>query len=293
MILKLFYKLVVYFIKKANALKYHIDLKIEKQKWDFYFKRNDTITYILENQCEIILNRHSRLTEFILFKNFEINELKFLEYILNEGDIFIDIGANIGLHTIYSANKVGELGKVYAFEPTPSTFLKLKDNIELNHFKNVELINIGISDEQKILKINTTENYDAWNTFAEPGKMACPDLFINKVDVEVKPLDLWINENKIDTSQIKLIKIDVEGWEKFVLLGAKEILTSNYSPTILIEFDENNTWAAGYYCQELYDLLTGFGYKIYSFQMEKMKLQPEPKKLHYPSQNLIAMKNYD
>ncbi len=286
-------KIITYSIRKAKAIQYYINLKQEKKKWDKYFKTEKEICYKLENNCKLFLERNNRLTEFIIFKKFEANELKFIELFLNKGDIFLDIGANIGLHSLYAAKKVGEDGTVYSFEPTPTTFTKLKKNIKINNFDNVKLLNFGFSDTKKQLFINTSNTYNAWNTFADPKKTISPQMFNNKVSVDVEKLDTWLENQKIKIAEISLIKIDVEGWEKFVLLGAKKILSSKNAPVILIEFDENNTWAAGYSCHELYDLLNSFGYKLYTFDLKNMEFQLEPKQLHYPSQNLIAIKNYN
>jgi hypothetical protein len=108
------------------------------------------------------------------------------------------------------------------------------------------------------------------------------------MDVQVIRLDDWLNENNISKEQIALIKLDVEGWEKFVLNGASGFLREQ-SPVLMIEFDENNAWAAGYLCHDLYDNLSDRGYKLYA--LNNGKLQSEPKRLHYPSQNLFAVKD--
>src|SRR3989344_9219581 len=59
---------------------------------------------------------------------------------IKKGDTVLDIGANIGYHTLHFARLVGETGKVYAFEPHPSNFALLKKNIEANGYKNVVLV---------------------------------------------------------------------------------------------------------------------------------------------------------
>ena len=92
----------------------------------------------------------------------------------------------------------------------------------------------------------------------------------------------------IEKDKISLIKIDVEGWEKFVLCGASHLLT-NYSPVIIVEFTETNTFAAGYFVQDIYDLMERFGYEW--FRYKEGKLIKESKQLHYPYDNLIATKN--
>jgi len=289
--LKFTQKVIKYFLRIGNSINYKINLNLANKQWDKIFKQNNSIIYELNNKAKIKLNRNSKLTEYIVFHNFEEMELIFFELFLTKNDYVIDIGANIGLHSIYCSIAVGDLGKVYSFEPTPNTFKQLADNIELNKLNNVTIYNLGISDSETKLSINTSENYDAWNTFTDISKNANAAMFDKAVEVNVLRLDKWIEDEKIDFEKIALIKIDVEGWEKFVIQGAIKLLSKPNAPAILIEFDENNTWAAGYLCHELYDFIVFLGYKFYTFDLQNKILKPESKKLHYPSQNLIAIKS--
>lgn len=84
-----------------------------------------------------------------------------------------------------------------------------------------------------------------------------------------------------------MIKIDVEGWEKFVLLGAIETI-KKFSPILLIEFTAENTENAGYNVLEIYDIVTNLGYRWYRYKKNKLKL--EEKKKTYLYDNLIAIK---
>lgn len=283
MINKLIYKINSYtnnYIKKKK-------LELEKYNdeiWNDKFKNSNKIIYNLTEKSSIYLYNDSVLSRLI-FDGFEKEEIDFLTQNLKNGDIFIDIGANVGLFSLLASPLVGNSGKVIAFEPSPVTFERLKENIEYNKFENVEIVNKGISDKEGVLSINLyEEGYDAWNSFAPS-----PENFnkaLKKHDVVVTTLD---NElRNIDKSKIKLIKIDVEGWEKFVLNGAKDIL-ENYAPIIMMEFTESNTFSAGYMVQELYDIMVEKGYTWYEFV--EGKLLPSPKKIHYPYNNLFAIKN--
>jgi FkbM family methyltransferase len=289
-ILKLIQKILNYFLRKGKALNYHIELYLTNIQWYKIFKDDNYIIYELSNKSKIKLYRNNRLTEYILFQKFEEIELKFFEVFLKKNDFVIDIGANIGLHSIYCSKIVGDNGKIFSFEPTPNTFKQLSDNIELNKLSNVLICNFGISDCETKLMLNTSEYYNAWNTFTDIKKNVNSSIFERTIEVDVLRLDKWIVYEKIDFEKIALVKIDVEGWEKFVIQGASKLLSQPDSPAILIEFDENNTWAAGYLCHELYNLIVSFGYEFFIFDFDIKILKHEEKKLHYPSQNLIAIK---
>ncbi|MEZ5037035.1 MAG: FkbM family methyltransferase [Chitinophagales bacterium] len=84
------------------------------------------------------------------------------------------------------------------------------------------------------------------------------------------------------------MKIDVEGWEKFVLLGAKNVL-NNFSPILLVEFTQANTQAAGYNVLEIYDIMTNLGYKWYRYKNNKLVIEKKQKTYLYD--NLIAIKD--
>jgi hypothetical protein len=92
---------------------------------------------------------------------------------------------------------------------------------------------------------------------------------------------------EIKKEKIKLIKIDVEGWEKFVLTGGATFFKC-YSPLVMVEFTEKNTFDAGYLVHEIYDIMLEFGYSWYRYKNNQ--LIPEDKRLHYPYDNLIAKK---
>src|ERR1041384_4654307 len=79
----------------------------------------------------------SELCRLIHCRHFETTEREFLNGFLRSRDVFVDVGANIGLFTLIAARLVGPQGQVGSFEPTPETFARLKDNVQTNGFENV------------------------------------------------------------------------------------------------------------------------------------------------------------
>ena len=201
---------------------------------------------------------------------------------MKEGDIFVDIGANIGLFSLIASRAVGNTGKVICFEPSPTTFVRLDENVKLNNLNNISHKNIGLSEkiDELVFFISKT-GYDAWNSFA-PRE----DILEDSILVPVSTLDIELNE--VDKTKIKLIKIDVEGWEKFVIQGGRDLFV-NYNPIVMVEFTEENTFNAGYPVYEIYDMMKDFGYVWYTIKDGELIL--EPKRLRYPYNNLIAVKS--
>ena len=133
---------------------------------------------------------------------------------LKHGDIFVDVGTNVGYYTILASRLVGVDGKVFAVEPVPSTVKVLKLNVRLNGAENVTVIDkAGWNARTKLkLKISMGE-FGLSSHFRNDGL---------EVEVDAIPLDEMLAHTNL--SRIKLIKIDVEGAEFEVLQGLTETL---------------------------------------------------------------------
>lgn len=160
---------------------------------------------------------------------YEKPEIEFISKNLKKGDVFIDIGANIGLFTLNASKMVGETGKVISFEAFYSNFLKLKKHVEINHLDNVQLEHLAISDTEKMLKIylnNQDQNIGMASSYLEN--------FDTIENVKATSLDHYAQEKSLE--KISFIKIDIEGGEYDALLGMKNVL-SQYKPILLVEIN--------------------------------------------------------
>ena len=158
---------------------------------------------------------------------YEIEILKELSNYLCENAIIFDIGANIGNHTLFFGIEK-KAAKIHAFEPIPQTFSILKKNIELNNLSDIVLAyNVALSNEDSKASIKSFMMSDCGST------QLCKN---TNGDINTVTLDLMKFEN---LERVDFVKIDTEGYEFFILQGAKEFLTK-YRPIIFIEiFDEN------------------------------------------------------
>jgi len=261
-------------------------IKLKRDRWDrFQNSARKFIVHNYQNNFKIRLYKDSYLAEEFYRNKFEPDEGQFISDFLNEGDIFIDIGANIGLYTLMAAKKIGPNGKVYSFEPTDITYKRLLDNITINRFKNIIPVKKALSDNNGSFEMNVScDGFDGWNSFTKitRGSKSRTEM------VETIKLDSFFNDDRI-WDRVSLIKIDVEGWEKFVILGGEEHFKRTDSPVLIIEFVDQNTGNAGYTCKELFQLLVSFGYSLYSIK-DRM-LETELVKDNYVYSNLIAAKN--
>lgn len=256
-------------------------------RWMLVAARNWDFVTGLQPGVKIRLHGDSELCHLIYCRYFESNERDFLNRFLRPGDVFVDIGANIGLFTLIAAALAGPRGKVLAFEPTDKTFRRLVENVGLNNFSNVECLKMALSDSQGHLQLTqSSDGYDAWNSLATPvlGGSMRTGL------VEAVDWDQFAREHDL-LGSITMMKIDVEGWEGRVLQGGKEFFARSDAPVLQVEFTDEAAVAAGSSCHALYDCLEGYGYKMFVYDPGEKRLVPDSKRERYPYLNLLAAKN--
>lgn len=152
--------------------------------------------------------------------------------IVQPGDTVLDIGANVGIVSLWLAKLVGNNGKVHAFEPNPELQKLLHQTIQHNHAGNIcpHPVALGSKPGQLDLRIQET-NTGSGSLILDYGLMNC-----RVVKVPVQTLDSIVAREKIAT--IRLIKIDVEGFEAEVLRGGSHVFESLRPQAVLFEFVE-------------------------------------------------------
>lgn len=199
-----------------------------------------------------------RMTYF-LGRYYELEVQQLLSVLLSKDDRFIDIGANIGMISLYAARLVGKHGQVECFEPNPDCVKIIRENISLNELNNIAIYPVGLSDEkgEMILNLETTHTGSA--TLA---KIKNPERSY-RVEVIIGDDALLTNKNII-----KLIKMDVEGFEFHVLKGLKRILDT-FHPYLITEFIESHFQRANTTGEEIKNFLTELGYTPYAITKKR------------------------
>ena len=147
---------------------------------------------------------------------------------LSQGDIFVDVGANVGYFTLVASTLVGETGHIFSFEPEATSFEFLMRNLRDNKCRNVTAENMAVADRERPLT-KSSEAAGPETTFSSA------DLGAAGV-VEGISLDSYFS--KKGWPKIRLIKIDVEGWENHVLAGMAELCRRNPRLSVILEFNE-------------------------------------------------------
>lgn len=154
--------------------------------------------------------------------------------LVNTGDTVIDIGANIGLITTLLSKLVGESGVVHSFEPNPKLCDSLIKTIKHNEMNNIKLHKFALGETKTSLKLVVPEENSGEGSLIRRDTESENS---SSFDVDVYPLDQISHQEKM--TSVKLMKIDVEGFEEDVLKGAKHLLSSIRPHAILFELNKS------------------------------------------------------
>lgn len=167
-------------------------------------------------------------------KSFESNiiEDKLKQYIL-KSNIILDIGAHIGSHSIVYS-KMNPKSVIYSFEPQRQIFNLLQINVMQNDCNNIIIYNNAVGNEIRELTMSNIV-LDGYNKIVEYGSHTPLNLGGIQVGKNGETVQC-ITIDSLDLSGCDFMKIDVEGFEPYVLLGAKETIIK-YCPTIFLEYN--------------------------------------------------------
>ncbi len=203
--------------------------------------------------------RNGYIDEKIFDKGYFEEEMldAFLHY-LKPGMTFVDIGANIGQHTLFVSRIVGPTGNVISFEPIPHLYEQIKRSVNANAMTNVTLLNYGCGEKGCSMTLYINKANIGASSVIAPKE----DHKEEKVTIHI----LRAEDKLLPYTKIDLIKIDVEGYEYQALLGLERIIARD-RPILFIEYtptfykrsnnDSNNNDGI-----RLLALLEKYGYKI-------------------------------
>ena len=204
--------------------------------------------------------------------------LSFLKKYLMSGDVFMDIGANIGAITIPCASWIGEYGRVIAIECSPFILEYLKQNILL------QSVAISAEDYKEVAFYEAPA--DHFGMVSIGAQFEQPPIKLTS-----RSLDSILNEKQIFT--LKAIKIDVEGYESEVFSGASKLLAGANAPAIIFEFADWAEERLGFKAGKSQQVLLDHGYQIWSLEDFHKSKKPLQKVITKGCFNLIAIKFFN
>lgn len=220
-----------------------------------YFYSHKSIRQVERNRIRFRLDISKQLDHSIYFCTVKDLAWSNLLQLLKPDFNVIDVGANIGFLTLNFATRCPE-GKTYSFEPDSETFSKLKMNVALNRLNNVRLFHTAIGS-----KAGTGQLYKLYQSNPGANRILPHEHgpAVPSERVEISSLDDLDSEGCFGS--VDLIKIDVEGFELFVLEGAHKLI-SRCKPVLFIELVDQNLKLQGCSSTSVLDYITRLDYLI-------------------------------
>ncbi len=198
--------------------------------------------------------RYTSIATFLL-RDWSEPELRALDRFLRPGEVFVDVGANIGLYTLKGARIVGPAGRVLAVEPGSAVGVLLAANVALNDYRQVSIVAKALADEA------------GWATLHHVPLGNDPQAFslltggavLDGEKVETTTLDRLVAEHALP--RVDCIKIDVEGAEHMVVAGGRETF-ERWHPTVILEINCPTGIDSGAPADAAWNFLAGLGYRF-------------------------------
>jgi FkbM family methyltransferase len=231
----------------------------------FFLDKDDSIHYSLAEDEPLTPNHISKI----------------IHNACAEGNIVIDVGANIGWYTLQCAKLVGSKGQVFAFEPVSENFELLKRNVAENNYKNISCVQKAVSNQVKKVTMELSSRIGDHRIIQNTTSQK------TTIQVDCTTLDIFFKEkNKID-----FLKIDAEGFDFFVLEGAKQIIEKNRNIVIFIEFNPYLLNLNSVKPEILIDFLRSHGFVLYDVESIKHSPSTIPELLKYNDGTRISLTN--
>jgi FkbM family methyltransferase len=193
---------------------------------------------------------------------------KLIRRLVKPGQVWLDIGANIGYFTVILARAVGASGKVYAFEPNPEVAKLIRASLELNQLRNVILTEAATSDSAGEMVLRIPLNSKGGVPVTGRASLVKHRDIVESYDLktEVMTLDHFIALQKIE--KIDFMKIDIEGAEIMAFRGMEVTLKQNPPKIIVSEITFYPDSAATPI--ELIEYLKNFGYQAFQIRTDRI-----------------------
>lgn len=177
---------------------------------------------------------------------------------IRPGNAVLDVGANIGHHTVVFSKLVGDGGRVLAIEPQTMMFNLLCGNLAINDCQNTEALRIAVGNRPHVARLYPISYTDSVN-FGAIGVSLDDEL--RGEPVECRTLDDVVTGVLKPITRVDFVKMDVQAYEYFALLGFQKTLTRD-APKLFLEISPEWMKKAGYDYNDVYNLLRSYGYQI-------------------------------
>lgn len=265
----------VYFFcyKLYKHIQYSLSRKTEETRKELSLAQFQTPLFkkitIDDISFEIKLNPNNGLVDKEIYAkgSWEPDMLREIRKHIKTDSICLDIGANVGQHTLYMAT-IARDGMVYAFDPVTSLTKQIEESAHKNKYKNIKVSTFGLSNENSVKEIYLN-NLNMGNTTFKKRIGASS---VEKA--ETKIFDEFWNQR----GSINFVKMDVEGYEFYALLGMKKSL-QQYRPVMVIEFSPVFYRKMNIDSEEMLQFIFSLGYRVYDLDHQHEEITPDSMKI--------------
>lgn len=224
----------------------------KKYKINIYVINKGVITQVGDNDIDYLLSTGTTSDAIHLMSS--------IEHLIGDAKISLDVGANIGVFSVW-LSQFSDF--VHAFEPAPNNILEFKETIRNNKVKNVLLHECAVGEKNETITLNISE-CSGHHTVASKHLSK----FIAVHRVEMITIDHFCLKHSL--AHVDILKIDVEGYEKEVLEGCKNMLEKKSIKLIIFEHSKILLNVNNKSIYQVYDLLMDADYSIYNISGETL-----------------------
>lgn len=175
-----------------------------------------------------------------------------MEHLNHEGAVFVDVGANVGLHTVPVGRHLAKIdGRVVAFEPIQANYDRLVTNVRLNQLANVQVEKLGLADNEETIEVCRNTKGSSNVSLVSTGDF--------REQVRLVRFDDWVIRNGL--KRVDVLKLDIEGAEVRALGGMLETI-KRFRPVLIVEINPMWTRRMGTSTTELIRILHELGYTL-------------------------------
>jgi FkbM family methyltransferase len=246
-------------LASSLVLNYVRRFPVERGKWKLMERASPFIVVPLDPGLYFRASLMSHVDVSLIREGaFEPETIQLFASVLSPGMTVFDLGANVGLYTLWAAHRVGPTGQVHSFEPTPDVAQALKKNISLNGFGQVMVNEAAVSDAPGKTYLSFLQDDPGENTILR-GNEANPGVWVPTLT-----LDEYVAQRGV--SSVDVMKIDIEGAEQMALQGGRTFLSAENAPMLFMEANDKTLAFSGSSLKELLDLLGELGYSFYNIE---------------------------